>query len=88
MKVKLIVFTVLLFGTCFWVFIAQIELPKTHTLTMNDFLGRSSQKRPQNGPKTGVFDAILTRFTKKFTLVRGKIFLFWVVLDCFDLVLN
>ena len=37
----------------------------------------------KNGPKTGVFDAILTRFTKKFTLVRGKIFLFWVGLDCF-----
>ena len=32
----------------------------------------------KNGPKTGVFGAILTRFTKKFTLVRGKIFLFWV----------
>jgi hypothetical protein len=42
----------------------------------------------KNGPKTGVFDAILTRFTKKFTLVRGKIFLFWVVLDYFDLVWN
>ena len=34
----------------------------------------------KNGPKTGVFDAILTRFTKKFTLVRGKIFCF----GCFE----